>query len=78
MTIEALLRAAEAAGFATASDENEQPAPKAAVEPKHLASTASPRDVLSFFGATRGSHEPLAQWTRNQIANLLPVWPARG
>ena len=81
MTFETLLKAAEAAGFAMASDENEQAPRKVQIEPPARPKSALPKDVLSFTGPQSGSfaaiQEPLAHWTRTQLANFLPVWHAK-
>jgi len=83
MTLESLLRAAEAAGFATASDENARTSAKAVpVAQAAPAKTVKPRDILAFSGTARGKlatvQEPVGHWARAQIAGLLPVWYAKG
>ena len=76
MTNESLLKMAEAAGFAMASDENERPVrnPLPAVSNKLAAAT--PKDVLAF-SRSQGLHEPIADWARAQFASILPVWHAK-
>ena len=78
MSIESLQRAAEAAGFATASDENERAERKTGAERIAPLVTKSPKDVLSFSGVQAAVQEPFAHWTRAQLSNLLPVWHAKG
>lgn len=83
MTLESLLRAAEAAGFATASDENARTSRKAdPVAPAGPAKTVKPRDILAFSSSTKSRfaalQEPAGHWARAQIAGLLPVWYAKG
>jgi hypothetical protein len=83
MTLDSLLRAAEAAGFATASDENARTSRRAEpVAPAAPAKTAKPRDVLTFSSAAKGGtaslQQPMGHWARAQFAGLLPVWYAKG
>ena len=78
MSIESLLRAAEAAGFAMASDENERPERKAIPETAPLAVAKTPKEVLSFSGVQAAVQEPFAHWTRAHFSNFLPVWHAKG
>jgi len=79
MSIETLLRAAEAAGFAMASEENEQPARQiAANSATQLPVSHKPKESLSFSGTRSALQEPLALWARASFAGLLPVWHAKG
>jgi hypothetical protein len=83
MTLDSLLRAAEAAGFATVSDENARTSRRAEpVAPAAPAKTAKPRDVLTFSSAAKvgpaSLQQPVGHWARAQIAGLLPVWHAKG
>jgi len=81
MSIESLLRAAEAAGFAMASDENETPIRKPTATVTQRSKVPAPKDVLPFGNDRSASfsavQEPLASWTRTQIASLLPIWYAK-
>lgn len=82
MSIESLQRAAEAAGFATASDDNPdtpvrsaQPAnPLSASYPASL--LAKPRSVLAPVAATIAA--PGALWGRAGFGQFIPSWAARG
>ena len=74
MTIETLLRAAEAAGFATASDENERRLPPVSMPQ----SWTSPKDVLS---ASLAPVDPMAGptlWARSNLTQYIPIWNAKG
>lgn len=77
MSIESLMRAAEAAGFATASDENDRGHGNAQIERPMVARTKSPREVLSFASVQSAFQEPLGFWARTQLTNLLPARHAK-
>ena len=73
MTMESLMRAAEAAGFATASDENETAPELVAGRQLSQSKGKLPKDVLTFAVAGSSTPESLGLWARSQFANLLPV-----
>jgi len=81
MSIETLMRAAEAAGFATASGENEAALLGATFEPTVLVQAPVPADLLSRSRvqtkAFASIQEPLASWTRTQLAGFMPAWHAK-
>ena len=78
MGIESVLRAAEAAGFATASDENEQDHRPAAVAKPKPRQREQPKDVLLPAMQTASSTPPTTVWTRTNLTYLLPAWASKG
>jgi hypothetical protein len=77
MTMESLLKLAEAAGFAMASDESEQTwrAPRAM--PLAQKTAPSPRDVLNFSRDPDAERVAQRNWTRAPLASFLPSWYAK-
>jgi len=80
MSMESLMRAAEAAGFAMVSDENERPVRRELVldrppVPVVTRPAKTPRDVLSFAGVQATVQE---RWNRAHFGSLLPAWHAKG
>ena len=73
MTIEALLRAAEAAGFATVSDENE-----GRLAPVSLpAAWTSPKDAGLARAAPPEAAIAATLWARSNLTQYIPSWHAK-
>lgn len=73
MTIETLLRAAEAAGFATASDENERRLAPVSMP----AAWTSPKDVLASGLPSADTAVASTLWARSNLTHLIPTWHSK-
>ena len=78
MSKESLLKAAEAAGYAMATDEDPAPVTTAAAPP------ATPRDVLrkslarqQEVAAAKPAATTASLWERASLTQLLPAWAAK-
>ncbi len=82
MSIESLQRAAEAAGFATASDDNPD-APVRSAQPANAMAASYPASLIakprSVLAPVAGSiAAPAALWGRASFGHFIPSWAARG
>ncbi len=82
MSLESLQRAAEAAGFATVSDDN-QDAPVRPARHEALAPRSYPASLLSGYRALqRADPAPgitaSAIWNRANLGQYIPAWAAKG
>ncbi len=82
MSIESLQRIAEAAGYATASDDNQDAPVRPARQPDIMPMSypasllAKPRDVIGAQLAAAGA--PAALWSRAGLGHFMPAWAAKG
>jgi hypothetical protein len=82
MTMESLQRAAEAAGFATASDDNQdapvRAARRAEISPLSYPASllAGPRAPLVADAVTAAAHPTL--WGRTNLGQYIPAWAVKG
>jgi hypothetical protein len=78
MSIENLQRAAEAAGFATASDDN-QDAPNRSARPRQATALSYPASLLAAARPLLPEMPaaPAAIWSRANLGQFIPAWAAK-
>jgi len=82
MSIESLQRMAEAAGYATASDDNQDApvrfsrAPNAAPLSYPASLLAKPRGLIG--SRTDVAEAPAVLWGRASLGQLIPAWATKG
>lgn len=82
MSFESLQRAAEAAGFATASDDN-QDAPIRAARPDVSAPLSYPASLLAkprtlLVADSAAGVSAAAIWSRASLGQFIPAWAVKG
>jgi hypothetical protein len=75
MSIESVMRAVEAAGFAMASDDSDVERTGFTLALPRPVSNPTPKDVLKSSLAPPEEHPSM--WSRAGLTSLLPVWHAK-
>lgn len=77
MSIASLMRAVEAAGFATASGENDRKINPAPVSWQVHGARPLPKDVLMAAKTNAGEASAVSIWSRPNLTHLIPSWNSK-